>query len=116
MSGSGEIVIDSFCLAFFNGVGTSEMVLLGVVALLLFGSKLPEVARNLGGTYRGLKKSVDEFKREFEAVETYEPKLTKSTVDESESSVESDAPKFTPPVDESQSSVASDASKFTPPV
>jgi Sec-independent protein translocase protein TatA len=55
------------------------------------------VARNLGGTYRGLKKSVDEFKREFEAVETYEPKLTHAPADETESTTESNAPKFTPP-------------------
>ncbi len=55
----------------FSGIGTFEMLLFGVVALLLFGAKLPEVARNLGGTYRGLKRSVDDFKREFQAVETY---------------------------------------------
>ena len=33
----------------FSGNGTFEMLLFGVVALLLFGAKLPEVARNLGG-------------------------------------------------------------------
>ena len=46
----------------FSGIGTFEMMLFGVVALLLFGAKLPEVARNLGGTYRGLKRSVVETK------------------------------------------------------
>ncbi|MBM3965881.1 MAG: MFS transporter [Planctomycetes bacterium] len=30
--------------------------------------RLPEVTRNFGGTYRSLKKKVDEFKREFQAV------------------------------------------------
>ena len=87
------------------------MVLFGIVALLLFGSKLPEVARNLGGTYRGLKKSVDEFKREFQSADTYEPpSIRKITHDESES-VETTAPKFTPPP--SDGSVADD--RFTPP-
>ena len=43
----------------FGGIGTGEMVLMGVVALMLFGSRLPEVARNLGGTYRQLKRSVE---------------------------------------------------------
>ena len=81
----------------FNGIGGFEMVLFGIVALMLFGSKLPEVARNLGGTYRGLKKNVDEFKREFQAVETYEPKQFRiEKQDEPESAVSS-APKFTPP-------------------
>lgn len=84
----------------FNGIGTFEMMLFGVLALLLFGSKLPEVARNLGGTYRGLKKSVDEFKREFQAVETYEPKITRPSTPEESGESESSAPKFKPPVDE----------------
>jgi sec-independent protein translocase protein TatA len=84
--------------AFLGGVGTSEMVVMGILALMLFGSRLPEVARKLGGTYKGLKRSVDEFKREFEAVETYEPPKIKSSeqVDRDEES-QTTAPKFTPP-------------------
>jgi sec-independent protein translocase protein TatA len=83
----------------FNGIGGFEMVLFGILALLLFGSKLPEVARNLGGTYRGLKRSVDEFKREFQAIETYEPKVIRSqAIDEPEQS-ETSAPKFKPPAE-----------------
>ena len=101
----------------FGGIGTFEMMLFGVVALLLFGAKLPEVARNLGGTYRGLKRSVDDFKREFQAIETYEPKSFKQDKqDESESS-ESTAPKFSPPVDQDEpESSESTAPKFPPPV
>jgi sec-independent protein translocase protein TatA len=38
------------------GIGPMEMLVVGVVALLLFGKKLPEVARGLG-------KSITEFKR-----------------------------------------------------
>lgn len=86
-------------IAFIGGVGTSEMVLVGIVALMLFGSRLPEVARKMGGTYRGLKRSVDEFKREFEAVEHYEPPKPKSfQKEESDGDDDStNAPKFTPP-------------------
>ncbi len=80
-----------------SGIGTFEMVLFGIVALMLFGAKLPEVARNLGGTYRGLKRSVDEFKREFQAVETYEPKSIRFDKPDEPESVESTAPKFSPP-------------------
>lgn len=86
-------------IAFIGGVGTSEMVLVGIVALMLFGSRLPEVARKMGGTYRGLKRSVDEFKREFEAVEHYEPPKPK-TFQKEENERDDDstnAPKFTPP-------------------
>jgi len=81
----------------FNGIGGFEMMLFGVLALLLFGAKLPEVARNLGGTYRGLRRSVDEFKREFQAVETYEPKITKVSKEDEPVDLNSSAPKFSPP-------------------
>jgi sec-independent protein translocase protein TatA len=85
--------------AFLGGVGTSEMVLVGIVALMLFGSRLPEVARKMGGTYRGLKRSVDDFKKEFEAIDHYEPPRPKPFQKEDNELDESstDAPKFTPP-------------------
>ena len=41
--------------AFIGGIGPTEMLIVGVIALLLFGKRLPEVARSLG-------KSVNEFK------------------------------------------------------
>lgn len=99
----------------FGGIGTLEMMLFGVVALLLFGAKLPEVARNLGGTYRGLKRSVDDFKREFQAIETYEPKSFKQDKQDEPESSESTAPKFLPPEDEPES-LESTAPKISPPV
>ena len=80
-----------------GGIGWFEMMLFGAVALMLFGAKLPEVARNLGGTYRGLKRSVDDFKREFQAVETYEPKPLRLEKQDEPESIESSAPKFSPP-------------------
>jgi sec-independent protein translocase protein TatA len=43
-------------LAFFSAPGTGEWMVILLLGLLIFGRKLPEVARNLG-------KSVNEFKR-----------------------------------------------------
>lgn len=85
--------------ALIGGVGTFEMMLMGAVALMLFGSKLPDVARKMGGTYRGLKRSVDEFKREFESIDHYEPPKPKikPTEESEESASTTDAPRFTPP-------------------
>ena len=44
------------------GLGVTEMVVVGIVAVLLFGSRLPSVARSLG-------KSMVEFKKGMHGVE-----------------------------------------------
>lgn len=56
-----------------GGLGYSEMMLFGIIALILFGSRLPEVARNLGGSYRELRKHLTDFQKEFQQIERYEP-------------------------------------------
>lgn len=58
-------------LAFFDGLGGSEMLLVFVLILVLFGGqKLPEFARGLGKSIREFKKAAagveDEFKRALE--------------------------------------------------
>jgi len=45
-----------FVLAFLENLGTTELVMIFVVALLLFGNRLPEMARSFG-------KGIAEFKR-----------------------------------------------------
>jgi sec-independent protein translocase protein TatA len=50
----------SMPFAIFN-LGPAEMVFVGLIALLLFGKRLPEVARSLG-------KGVTEFKRGLQGV------------------------------------------------
>lgn len=83
----------------FSSLGYTEMLLIGVIALMLFGSKLPEVARNFGGTYRDLRRKVDEFQREFRDWDRPEPTTQskpKVPHDEAER-IEPTAPKFTPP-------------------
>ena len=70
-------------LLFLETVGTSELLLVAVAALLLFGPrKLPEISRSLGKSLAEFKRASDDFKRTWE----YEVELErrKSTLDGAE--------------------------------
>ena len=56
-------------LAFLNQVGPLELVLIAVVALLLFGGRLPEVGRNLGRSLAQFKKGLQDMREEIEREE-----------------------------------------------
>ncbi len=43
------------------GIGFGEMVVIAIVAVLLFGSRLPEVARSLGASYQQFRKGLSEI-------------------------------------------------------
>lgn len=65
--------MDTVCasLAFIDGLGAPEMVLIFIIVLVLFGGqKMPEFARGLGKTIREFKKAAtgveEEFKRALE--------------------------------------------------
>lgn len=45
----------------FNGIGTTEMVLVAAVLLVLFGGKkLPELARGIGDSIKEFRKAASE--------------------------------------------------------
>lgn len=50
-------------LAFVN-LGTTEIIAIVVIALLLFGSRLPSVARSLGKSVTEFKKGVKDLKED----------------------------------------------------
>ena len=86
------------------GLGPFEMVVIGVIAVILFGGNLPEVARKLGGSYREFRRGLNEVQQQFRAAE-HEAKKTFSADDsstavpeEDEETSEPSAPKFKPPV------------------
>lgn len=82
-------------LAFFGAPGPMEMAIIGIIALLLFGKRLPEVARSMG-------KGIVEFRRGMSGIEN---EIQHSVYDEPTSSrpvpaeerEELTAPKFEPP-------------------
>ena len=46
-------------LAFFGNLGGPDLLIIGLVALLIFGKRLPEVGKNLGKTIVEFKKGLN---------------------------------------------------------
>jgi len=55
-------------MGFLPGVGTTEMLIVGIIALLLFGRNLPNVAKNMGKSFAEFKKGMSGFQEEFRNV------------------------------------------------
>ena len=52
------------------GMSWHEMLIVGVIAILLFGKRLPEVAKSLGGSYRELRRQLAEFHSQVDFTDT----------------------------------------------
>lgn len=55
----------NFPLAIF-GIGTNELLILGVIAVLLFGTRLPKIARSFGQSVTEFKKGMKEIRDDVE--------------------------------------------------
>jgi TatA/E family protein of Tat protein translocase len=74
----------------FGSIGTNEIILIMLVALLLFGpKKLPEIGRTIGSTVRELKKAARDFTSSIEQIES-DVKDEVSSVKEDLSSIDRD--------------------------
>jgi sec-independent protein translocase protein TatA len=69
-------------LAFFN-LGAPEAILIGIVALILFGPRLPSVMRSLGKGIvefkKGIRDTEDEINREIDTAASAENKQINHT-------------------------------------
>lgn len=88
------------------GLSPMEMMICGGIALLLFGSRLPEVARSLGKGMREFKEGMAGVQNEFNSAynsTSANPSSSRSVThrptpdDDKADDAELVAPKFTPP-------------------
>lgn len=81
------------------GINSYEMVIIGIIALLLFGKRLPEVARSLGKGIMEFKKGMsgveEEFRTASRAAESPSVPPARPAIDSDERKWE--APRFDPP-------------------
>ncbi len=74
------------------------MLILGVIAVLLFGERLPEVARSVGKGLMEFKRGIRSIQEDIEgAINSAASTPTVSRHDEPEEREEATAPKFEPP-------------------
>jgi len=52
----------------FGSIGYAELIVMAVVAVILFGRKLPEVARNVGSSYAQFRQGLSELQSSFHDV------------------------------------------------
>lgn len=78
-----------------GGPGVTELIIVGIIALLLFGKRLPEVARSLGKGLVEFKKGMAGIEEEVRNVGRTTP--TKSATPASRPTVEDDEQKWQAP-------------------
>lgn len=89
-----------------GGIGSQEMIIFLVIAVLLFGSKLPDVMRNVGKAYSQFRRSLTDFQFSVEdtapsspSKSSYSSSSTSSSSvdDEDDEPTRSSAPRFQAP-------------------
>ena len=75
------------------GIGSTEMIVFGIIAVILFGSRLPSVARSLGKSIVEFKKGMTDLEQEVKTSVYSEPSGRVGYSDHSEPG----APRLEPP-------------------
>ena len=81
-------------LAMFSP-GPMELMIIGVIAVLLFGKRLPEVGRSLGKGIVEFKKGIHGIEEEVDSASS--SSYSSSTAIDADDAEEATAPKFEPP-------------------
>ncbi len=75
------------------GIGTPELVIFGIIAVILFGGRLPSVARSLGKSIVEFKKGMSDLEQEVKSSVYSEPAGHVAYSDHNEPA----SPRFEPP-------------------
>lgn len=68
-----------FYLFILESIGTSELLMIGLIALIVFGPrKLPEMMRMIGKTMAEFRRSTDDFKKTWEKEVSFEDEAKSS--------------------------------------
>jgi len=73
------------------------MLIFGVIAILLFGNRLPTVARSLGRSLSEFKKGMNDLEQDFKSSIYSEPKQRVTYSNSSEQTEQPAGPRFEPP-------------------
>ncbi|MFP6575991.1 MAG: twin-arginine translocase TatA/TatE family subunit [Pirellulaceae bacterium] len=81
------------------GMGPVEMMIIGAIAVILFGSKLPDVARSMGNSYREFRSGLSDFQSHTNVPDypTNDAYSSSTATDEYDEYDDATAPKFSPP-------------------
>jgi sec-independent protein translocase protein TatA len=87
------------------GLGPGELLVVGVIAVLLFGQRLPEVGRSIGKSLMEFKKGLNDIKSEMNVatMDTPSRPTRRYTADDYD---EPTAPKFVPPAADNSAETA----------
>lgn len=66
-------------LAFLPSLGAPELLIIGAIALLIFGNRLPSVARSVGKSLVEFKKGMNEIEEEVKQAGSVENKKTEKS-------------------------------------
>lgn len=103
------------------GLGIPELVIVGIIAVLLFGKRLPEVAKSFGKSYNQFRRGLSDIQSQINMSDVYSTNHSSSAYSSSSSSPEYDdyeavsAPKFEPPPAEPQVESAAEPTPDAPP-
>jgi len=91
------------------GLGPLELSIVGIIAVLLFGKRLPEVGRSLGKGIVEFKKGLHDIQSEVNSATDTSARPRVSHRNEIDDYEETTAPKFEPPKREPQETPAPEA-------